>query len=174
MKSKPTLIVIDGPMGAGKTTVSKLLQTKMYQNKGYTALLSLDRIKYFVSGYKLDSKYHLNLASDIGIVMVKEYIKKGVNVIVEKAFTNKEFLVQFSKPLGKLKPLIYQIEAPEEIRLKRVMNRDVPLESKRPPKSKFMRNSKHYLEYKYTKAKVFDSSKLTSLQIVNRIMKEIK
>ena len=172
---KPFLILFDGPMGSGKTTVSKLLQEVMDKKRGYTALISLDRLKRIVSGYKLGSSIHLRLSSYAGVAMSKEYLKEGIDVIVEKAFTTEEYINSFIKPLKrKARILIYQIEAPEKIRLERVFKRDLhPEVKKRPPKSKFLRNSKHYSKSKYKKAKVFDSSKLTPKQIVNRIIEDI-
>jgi len=176
MEKKPLLIVIDGPMGAGKSTVSKLLQKKLHQKRGPNALISLDRLKRIVSGYKMDSKFHLGLSSDIGIVMSKEYLKKGLDVIVEKAFTLNEYVVAFINPLKrKAKVLVYQLEAPGNILKKRVKERPLhPETKKRPPKRKIRRNIRHFNEFRYQKAKVFDSSKLTPTKIANRILNDIK
>ena len=173
---KPFLIIIDGPMGSGKTSVANLLRRRMHKDLGFTALISLDRLKRIVSEYKMDSKTHLKIASEIGIVMVREYLKKGINVIVEKAFTRAEFVDSFIKPFKKKSHLfVYQVEAPIDIRTRRVKERPLHTEvKKRPPKSKILRNTQHYLEFRYKKAKIFDSSKLTSQQIVNRIIKDIK
>jgi uridine kinase len=46
---KPFLIIIDGPMGAGKSTVARLLQEKIGVK---TALISLDVLKRIVSDYR--------------------------------------------------------------------------------------------------------------------------
>ena len=100
---KPFLVIFDGPMGAGKSTVAKLLQKKL---KGKTALISLDNLKKIVSDYKLDSILHLDLASKSGATMTNLYLKEGINVIVEKAFTREEFLKAFLK-LIKGKPKIF-------------------------------------------------------------------
>jgi len=173
---KPFLIVIDGPMGAGKTTVSKLLHEKLHKKKRLNALISLDRLKRIISGYKMDSKIHLKLASDIGISMTKEYLKNNIDVIVEKAFTRAEFVDSFIRPFKKKARLfVYQIEVPTDIGARRVRERPLhPEIKKRPPKSKFERNIRHYSQFKYKKAEVFDSSKLTPRQIVNKIIKDIK
>lgn len=166
------LILIDGPMGSGKTTVSKMLQKNI---KSKTALISLDRLKAIVSDYKLDSKEHLNLASNSGAAIANVYLKDGIDTIVEKAFTREEFIKQFLRNIKiKCKKFIYQLEAPLEIRITRVKKRPLPLGvKKRSPKSKVVRNDSHYKEFKYTKAIVFDSSKLTPRQIVNRIVNDI-
>ena len=71
---KPFLIIIDGPIGSGKTTVSELLHKKLRK----TALISLDKIKRLVSDYKPMHKYH-QLASEVGKAMVKEYLKNELD-----------------------------------------------------------------------------------------------
>lgn len=158
----PKLILIDGPMGSGKTTVSQLLQKRM---EGLVALLSLDRFKRLVSNHKPDSKIHLSLASDVGAAMTNQYLKQKVDVIVEKAFTRDEFVKDFLKKIRvKCKRYVYQLEAPLNLRKSRVKERELhPEVTKRPPMSKVIRNSKNYKEFRYQKAIVFDSSKLTPL-----------
>ena len=162
-------------MGSGKSTVAKLLQKRI---KERTALISLDNLKRIVSEYKMDSHLHLDLASKSGAAMVNLYLKEGLSVIVEKAFTIEKYLKSFLK-LIKEKPkiFIYQIEVPFEIGFQRVKERE-KLKEKRIPKNKLKekvtRIYEHFDKFRYNKAKVFDSSKLTPRQIVNRILKEIK
>lgn len=171
----PILIVIDGPMGTGKSTVASMLQKKLDRK---TALISLDKLKRIVSDYKLDSKEHLELAAKAGAAMANLYLKENINVIVEKAFTKKEFLESFIKRIKtKSRKLIYQIEAPIEITFPRIKEREKLKEKGIPRnklKEKVMRNYSHYKEGKYDKAKVFDSSKLTPRKIVNQVIKNIK
>lgn len=170
---KPFLIIIDGSMGAGKTTVANLLHKTLKR----TALISLDKLKRIVSFYEMDSKEHLQLASDLGVAMTNEYLKKEINVIVEKAFTREEYLKSFIKSI-KNKPnlYIYQIEVPLEIGLSRVKKREKLKEKGIPRnriKEKVTRNYSHYNQFKYSNAKIFDSSKLTPRMIANKILKEV-
>jgi len=174
-KKKGKLIIIDGPMGAGKTTISELLQGKI---KEKTALVSLDKLKRMVSQNELDSKIHLELAHEVGALIANFYLRKEVNVIVEKAFTKAEFLKSFLKLIkGNPKTFIYQIEAPFEIRIKRVKEREKN-KNKGIPKNKLgekmTRNTAHYNELKYKKARMFDTSKLGIRKIVNEILKDIE
>lgn len=172
---KPILIIIDGPMGSGKSTVAELLHKKI---PGKTALISLDKLKRIVSEYKMDSLEHLELAAKSGAAMADTYLKDGINVIVEKAFTMEQYLRAFLK-LIKTKPriFIYQMEIPFELGILRVKERE-RLKEKGIPKNKIKekvtRNYKHFIESRYKDAKVFDSSKLTPRQIINKIIKDLK
>ncbi len=169
---KPFLIVLDGPMGSGKTTISEMLHKKLK----YSALLSLDRFKRLVSGFKLDSMLHLELASKIGRAMIIEYLNNNVGVIVEKAFTREVYLKQFLKGLNRrAEVFIYQLHSPLELRIKRIKDRPLPYDTnKKPSLAKIKRNSKHFDEFRYKKAREFDTSKLSATKIVNEILKEIK
>jgi len=171
----PILVIIDGHMGSGKSTVANMLHKKL---EGKTALISLDGLKRIVSNYKMDSKEHLELAAKSGAAMTNTYLNEKINVIVEKAFTKEEFLESFIKSIKiKSRRFIYQIETPFEVAFSRIKERE-KLKEKGIPKNKLkekvIRNYSHYKELKYNKAKVFDSSKLTSRQILNRIMKDLK
>ena len=170
------LIILDGPMGSGKSTVGQLLQKRI---KEKTALISLDKLKRIVSDYKLDSHEHLSLASKAGASMTNLYLKEGISTIVEKAFIRKEFLESFINSIKtKSRIFIYQIEVPFNVGLSRVKEREKLKEKRTLPKNKLKekvtRNYSNYDQFKYSKAKSFDSSKLTPRQITNTILKELK
>ncbi len=172
---KPFLIIIDGPMGAGKSTVAELLQKKM---KGRVALISLDKLKRVVSEYKMDSFEHLELAAKSGSAMADTYLKEGINVIVEKAFTAEVYLKSFLKLIKtKSNILVYQVEVPFEIGFLRVKEREKIKKGGIPKnkiREKVTRNYKVFSESRYGDAKIFDSSKLTPRKIVNQMVKDIK
>jgi cytidylate kinase len=169
---KPFLIVIDGPMGSGKTTVSLELHKKLKR----TAVISLDRVKKLLSDYRPGNHDDLDLASRVGRAMVKEYLKNNINVIVEKAFTSKRFLDSFIKGFNlSARVFVYQLDAPLDVRILRIRDR----ESKNPdyiPQTleKINRNSKHFEEGRYKKAKVFESHKMSSVEIAGKIMRDVK
>lgn len=167
---KPFLIVIDGPMGSGKTTLGEKLHKKLPN----TAFLNLDSFKYLISEYKMDSKKHLIMASKIGRAITKECLKNKINVIVEKAFTREEFLKEFIKGFKKNSKLrIYQLHAPLNLRKKRIDKRSLE-QGKNVPLEKIERNSKHFEDFRYKKAKEFDTSKLSMNKVTERILKDIK
>src|SRR3989338_1424432 len=84
---KKFFVVIDGPMGAGKTTVAKLLHQKIKR----TALLGIDRVKWTVSDFSRSSKDNA-MTADVVLAMCKEYLKHGLNIILDQGFMRKEFL----------------------------------------------------------------------------------
>ncbi|MCK5321560.1 zeta toxin family protein [Candidatus Pacearchaeota archaeon] len=168
---KPNLIIIDGPIGSGKSTVANLLHKKMKR----TAIVRLDRIKHLFSDY-IGSSEDQQLSADVGKAMTKEYIKNDINVIVEKAFTREEFLKSFIEKIEKKsKVYIYQLHAPINLRKERVKNRLIPKDAKkRPTDKKIERNTEHFQNFRYKNAIEFDSSKLTVKQIANKILRDIK
>jgi len=170
---RPFLIIIDGPIGSGKTTVSKILHKKLKR----TALISLDRLKRLISDFRRGNHDDIQLASDIGVAMTKEYLKQGFNVIVEKAFSRSEYVKDFTKIAKNrnIKLLVYQLEAPLEIRIYRVGERDLPEGVKtKPSKSRILKNAKHHDLYKYKRAKIFDSKKLSPNKIAREILKDLE
>jgi predicted ABC-type ATPase len=170
---KKLLIIIDGQNGAGKTTVSRLLHAKM----PFTALLHWDTTKKLVSGFKPSKKYH-KLAKEAMIALTNVYLKNGVNVIYEAYFGKGEFIHEvldaMSKHKSSTKVLVYQIEAPLEIQMKRVKERWLAGKTKRLlTKAHVVKNNTFYEKHKYKGATIFDSSKLTAQQIANRILRDL-
>ena len=70
---------------------------------------------------------------------------------------------------------MYQLEAPKEILLERVVQRPKPAEARTPvSKTKVMDNLKGWLENRQKFEKVFDTSKLSEAKIVKEILNDIK
>ncbi|HLC55721.1 MAG TPA: AAA family ATPase [Candidatus Nanoarchaeia archaeon] len=166
------LIIIDGTIGAGKSTTANLLHKKL----NGTALISLDKIKHFISGVKIDDFEKIRLASEIGSIITKEYLKRRINVIVEKSFTQERYVKDFLKMINKkgINILIYQIDAPFETRKLRVKQRTALKGGTKISLSKLKRNTLHFQNLRYKKAKIFDSNKMGPMQIVNKILQDLK
>ncbi|MBI4185873.1 AAA family ATPase [Candidatus Berkelbacteria bacterium] len=168
---KKFFVVIDGPMGAGKTTVAKLLHQKFKR----TALLGIDRVKWAVSDFTRSSEDNA-MTADVVLAMGREYLKHGLNIILDQGFMRKEFLHPYIQLAKKEKAhlLIYQLEAPRDILLGRITSRPKPDSAKRKvSKTKTLKNIRTYFENKYAKAQIIDSSTLTPKQIVDMISKDI-
>jgi predicted kinase len=139
---KNFILLIDGPMGAGKTTVTKILHEKVKN----TAHIGLDRIKWFVSGFKRTRPQNA-MTRAVVFAMTKEYIKQGVNVIIEQGIKNEQ-VDKYKKLTKKLKVnfFMFQLEAPKEVLLKRVASR-IPTPGRiKVSKARVLRNYKAYYE----------------------------
>lgn len=139
---KPFIIIIDGPMGAGKTTVAKLLHLKLNR----TTLLVWDEMKWLVNGLKNTSE-DKNLITEIRFDIAKRFLLSGINVIVEGGFSKKERLDLYLK-LAKeqnLNLLGYYFSASEEILLERALDRPKPdTEKEKISKENILENIKNY------------------------------
>lgn len=168
--NKLSLILIDGPMGAGKTTVSKILHTKLKR----TAYLGLDRVKWYISDFKRTPRDN-DISRNILLVMIKEYLKQGISVLLDQGIKRKEIEV-FKKIAKKYKAkcFVYQLYAPKTLLRRRVLERSQFLKKPIISKARIERNYRFYLKNKYTKAIIFDSEKLSSEVIAKKILKEIK
>ena len=177
-KNKLFLLILDGPMGTGKTTVSKLLHKKL---EG-TALISLSDVKKLIFGHEKDHAYNKS-SQEIILVMVNEYLKLGISVIAEWAM-RKDRVEAFKKIASKnsAKFFIYQLAGPKTLLLRRVKERTrILLDKKVLPKRNIANIEKnfesHHLfhaENKYNRAIILNSEKLSASQITNKILKDIK
>jgi len=170
--AKRFFIIIDGPMGSGKSTIAKLLHKELKR----TAILGLDKVKWFVSDFQRNKKDN-TIARHVVLAMVNEYIRHNLNILIDQGFKRAEYMDDFMKIAKKNKlPLyIFQLTMPRNVLLKRLKKRGTAKEANKPvPKTRILRNLREHERYKFGKAKIFDSSRLTVRQIVNKILEEIK
>lgn len=169
---KQFLIIIDGPMGSGKTTIGTLVHKKLKR----TALVGTDRIKWFVSDFKRGPEDN-KMTAEVLFVMCEEYIKQGINILIPQGFWKKEYLDEYIDLAKKnnLELFVYQLETPKEILLKRLAERPMPaLATSRVPKARILKNLKTWEENRYDLGRVFDTSKQSAEQITKEILKEVK
>lgn len=166
------LIIIDGLNGAGKTTVSGLLHRKLKR----TVLLSFDKTKRLISDYTPTEEYVL-LTNKVTRLMTKEYLDGGLSVIIESIFPKKELMTPFFK-MAKARNIpitVYQIEAPYEIREKRIMQRPLLEGTKRKLAPKWMKkNDRDYFQNKYDQAIIINSHDKSPEQIARIILRDLK
>ena len=176
-KSNLFLVIIDGPMGSGKTTTSKLLNEKLQG----TARVALSDVKRFISGFDKDHKYN-KISQEIILVMVDEYLKRGISVVVEWAM--KVERVEIFKEIAKkydARCFVYQFYAPKELLINRVKERTrsllgVPQLAENNIKNiedNFENNYNFHKENRYRDAIVFDSEKMTPEQMANQISDDV-
>lgn len=70
---------VDGPMGSGKTTTTKLLNEKLPD----AARIALPDIKRLIPNYK-ENERSLSVIREVMKVMIDKYLELGVSVIVEQ------------------------------------------------------------------------------------------
>jgi predicted ABC-type ATPase len=169
---KTSLIIIDGQNGAGKSTVAKLLHTKIKN----TAIIHWDNVKKLVSDFKPNDRDR-NIAAQVARAMAQTYLKNNVSVIYETYFGKAEYLNAVLALAGKqIRVFIYQLEAPFDVRHKRIKLRqaNTPKHKIVLTKARLIRNDKLYSKSKYLKAKVIDSTHMTPEKIVAEILKNLK
>jgi len=169
---KQHLIIIDGLNGAGKTTVSGLLHRKVKR----TVLLSFDKKKRLISDYAPNEEY-LAVTNRIMHLMTKEYLDAGLSVIIESIFPKKELMIPFLAIAKKknIPAVVYQIEAPFEIREKRIKERPLVEGTKRKMAKKWVRkNDAEYHQNKYDQAIIINSHDKSPEQIARIILKDLQ
>ncbi len=168
---KQFLIIIDGPMGSGKTTIGNFIHKQLPR----TAKLSTDAIKWFISDFERGEGDNAITAAVL-IQVCKEYIKQGINILLPQGFWKKEYIEPYIKLAeeNNLKLFIYQLDGPKDILLERIKNRPKPeLAKTEVPFERVLKNLQTWEENKYQTGKVFNISELTSEQIAQQILKDV-
>ena len=170
----PFLILIDGPMGSGKTTTSKLLNQKLPD----TARVALPDIKRLIPNYRENEKT-LAVVREVMKSVIDTYLEHGVSVIVEQI--TKAEGAQILKDIAEKHGAefhAYRLTAPRDIRLKRVHERTREMMAvPELPDSKieelagyFEPNNKFYLDNPVTAAEIIDTQALSSEQVAEHII----
>ncbi|WP_170131057.1 AAA family ATPase [Deinococcus yavapaiensis] len=124
MKAKPTVYVICGFIGAGKTTFARKLEEKtgavrITKDEWLIRLIGNDPT---VEGFeKLDGRI-CDLSRDFAF----ELAKKGIDVIIDEGFWAKEQRVELSRRIEEIgaKEVLYYVETPVETMRERVVGRN--------------------------------------------------
>lgn len=96
-KQKNQIIIITGPSGVGKTTISK----KLSQDLDNSVYVSLDTLRSFVkNGYQSPATFkqtaavikQSSLARNCALFIAKVYYKNGFNIIIDDVLYEKSFV----------------------------------------------------------------------------------
>jgi len=174
-RNKPFLLILDGPMGAGKTTVSKLLNEKLQG----TARVGFDNVKRFISGFEKNHKYK-KISQKVILAMVDEYLKSGISVITEWVMKKErvQFFMKIAKKNG-ARFFAYEFDAPKHLLIKRINQRhqkskELPKRNINEIRKNFEKNYGFHAENRYNHPNVLDSEKLSINQIIRKILKDIE
>jgi predicted kinase len=164
------LIIVDGQNGAGKSTVARLLHTKL----PHTAFLHFDTVKKIISGYEPSPEYN-RIAGEVMRAMAEVYLKNGISVIYEAHFGTAAFVEKVLRlATSSTKSFVYQIEAPFVIRKERIQKGFENGDRKRVlPDEHVLKNDDRYQKEKYQHAKIFDSSSISPEEITASILRDV-
>ena len=166
---KPLFIIIDGPMGSGKSTVAEMLHPKMKK----MAYVGVDRIKWFVSDFRRTKKDNA-IARKVLIAMCDAYLKNGVGILMAHGFreyaTMKPFLQLAKRRHARL--FQYRLEAPRHVLLDRIAKR--PKAKLAIAKSRILRNLRAHAKFQYRGATLIDTSSMTPHQVADFILKDLR
>lgn len=117
--TQPFLIFIDGPMGSGKTTTTKLLNAHLPD----TARVAFPDIKRLIPNYKENQKT-IPIIKEVMLAMIGTYLKHGVSVIVEQV-TKVEGIQQLQACADQhgASCFLFRMQAPKTVRWQRVVER---------------------------------------------------
>lgn len=169
---KKFLILIDGPMGSGKTTLGKLLHPHLPR----TAMLSTDAIKFFISDFERGTRDN-TISASVLRQMCREYLRHNINILLPQGLWRKSYVEpyqQLAQELG-VDFFIYQLTAPREVLLGRIHNRPKPQLAKTPvPEDRIQRNLDTWEENHYELGTVFDTTEFAPEEIAKRILTDLE
>ncbi len=166
-------MILDGPMGAGKTTVTNILRHKLPR----TAIIGWDTMKAMVSDFK-NGPEDGSMLSKIQKDLILNFMNNNLNIIMDGGFARGERIKQFIQLAQRkeYKLLIYQFTAPQKALVERTQERPKFVWEKKPAsKTHMSKRIDFYNEHKYQGEVIpIDSYKLSTKQIANKILKDIE
>lgn len=167
---KPFMVIIHGSMGSGKTTLADILHDEIAN----TAHFGADHIKWLVSDFK-NVPSHTQVAKNMVPLMAEGYLKQGINLILEQAFTATEInsLEEIARKCG-AQFHVYGLNANKEILKTRITERT---QRSGKPEVSLEHINKSYEEYQkdvYKDGASFDTSKISIREIADIILKDLK
>ncbi len=162
---KNFVIVLDGPKGAGKTTLANLLKEKLENME----ILSLDVIRRSLPGAKATTEFN-RIAFAMLLEKLPKLLEEKRNVIIDMGLSEERFaaLKQLAMEYG-ASIRAYSLIAPRELLLERVTARD-KREGKTTNEERFQEIYAAQQAKSFGNFMVFDTSALSPEEIANTIV----
>lgn len=163
------LIVIHGPMGAGKTAVADLLHDEI-ENMAH---FGVDHIKWLISDGKTNPE-RKKISQQMVMVMAEKYLSLGTSVLVEQAFSGSE--IDELKNIAstyKAEFLVYNLEASRQIMNERIKERTERLGKPEVSEDHIEKSYNDYIGNKYTEGAVLNSEEMTVREVADKILKDL-
>lgn len=168
IKPKQSIIVIRGPIGSGKSTTANLLRKHLSN----ASMVDYDVFKRMID-HTQSSSWRQKMAFNTALFLTEEVIKKGRTVILDIHSAKSYQYLELRKLAEKYKISFrsYLLRPPLETCFQFVAKRQIPDIKYKLNKIKITTYWKQL--YKVKNEPVFDSSKMTTRQIVNKILKDL-
>jgi dephospho-CoA kinase len=167
---KPFVIAIFGPAGVGKSTLAELLKNEI----SYTAHVSSDHIKRYISEFK-EIPSHNKVSRNVTNAMIAEYLKNGINVIVDQGMDKEE--IETLKKIADAHDasfFVYGIEAEDAIQIERLKERAERINQPVMSEETIDTLSRIYKGNDYNVNTTFDAGTLSTREIADLILKDLK
>jgi predicted kinase len=163
------MVVIHGPMGSGKTALADLLHDEIAD----TAHFGVDHVKWLVSDFK-NVPSHTQIAKNMIPTMAEGYLKQGISLILEQAFSRDEIrsLEQIAVQYG-AQFHVYRLDADKTILNERIVERTKRLGKPEVTTEHINRSYDEYKEKMYEGGTLFDSSKNSIREMADIIIKDL-
>ena len=112
------ILVLNGPMCAGKSTVTKILMERENIFRG-----SFDAIKWLIGNYSADNEFYRKVAKEIVFSAVSTAVQSGLSVVIDGGFADfREKFKNLAEQHG-YKYLSINMEAPLDVLENRFLER---------------------------------------------------
>lgn len=163
MEKRINFILLNGAMGSGKSTIAKLLKSKLEK----TSIIEIEDIRQLVTGTEDNP-----LAWKVIYRMCDEYFKNGVSVLLKQAVASEEIVNKFLKLAKKYKCTVgfYHFQAPSNVLVQRINQRG---NTGNVLKSLIKTNIEKHEKIVYSDAKIVDTSKMKPAEVAKLILKNL-
>jgi shikimate kinase len=168
---KKYILILNGPMCAGKSTVTKLLMQRDGIFRG-----GYDALKWLISNYSADNDQHRKIAKEVVFSATTKAVDLGLSLVIDGGFADYR---EKYKTLAEKHNFLYlsvNIEAPIEILEKRFLDRVASAKANDSKTISVTTLDGFHSRYQWyingnkdLDGIVFDSGKLTSEEILAKI-----